>query len=85
MYTMVFIIMSKYDNWSSDLPSKPGHYWFYGWPFGDTSRDPEWNHIIVRKISNGVMVIREGHFWGGSAEKAKGLFVLINFPEPPNL
>lgn len=70
--------------WTTRWPSKPGFYWFYGWPYGETDREPEWNLIKVIQISNGILTVRDGHFWYKS-EGGIGKFCKVKFPDKPEL
>lgn len=49
-----------------------------------TLQEPELNHVTVHKISNGIMVCRDGHFWF-KAEGGIGLFLKIDLPEVPDV
>lgn len=54
--------------WTREWPTKPGVYWFYGWPYGKSEsgarvRAPEWNLVKVMKCSNGVITVRDGSPW----------------------
>jgi hypothetical protein len=79
--------MSK---WTKKWPTKPGRYWFFGWPYGrqweigGKFKKPELNCVNVWKVSNGIMLIREGSFWGES-EGSIGLFCVADLPELPDV
>jgi hypothetical protein len=80
--------MSK---WTKKWPTKPGRYWFYGWPFGDQQAGlsgkfikPELNCVKVWKVSNGIIHIREGSVWSES-EGGIGLFCEMDTPELPDV
>ncbi len=74
--------------WTEAWPTKPGMYWFYGWPYGKDEKNPEekpeLNLIEIRAISNGVMVIRSGQFWF-KREGGVGKFTEVDLPELPLL
>ena len=73
--------------WSKKCPTKPGFYWFFGWPYNEEKaegRKPELNSIHVTKISNGNMVTRSGAFWFPS-EMGEGLFIEAELPTLPNV
>jgi hypothetical protein len=65
--------------WSSNIPTNPGPYWFYGDPFSTHSQMTRLYFVWVRKVSNGNMYVAEGNFM----ENYKGLWQEIVLPEPP--
>ena len=71
--------------WQPIWPTKPGTYWFYGWPFGnDADHKPELNLVKIISVSNGVLTVREGTFWDKS-EGWKGVFIKAKLPKLPIL
>ena len=82
--------MKKATEWNRKWPTKPGHYWFFGWPYGVTENfdktpvAPELNHVRVMRVSNGVLTVRDGSFWS-QKEGGIGLFCKINIPAVPDL
>lgn len=75
-------------NWSKEWPTKPGFYWFFGWPYkGEMKREmkPELNSVRVHKISNGTMVTRSGAFWFRSEWGGAGRFIKAEIPSMPDL
>lgn len=76
--------------WTKKWPTKEGMYFFYGWPYGDTKDiggnpiAPELNYVKTMKVSNGMMIVREGNFWYKS-EGYIGLFAKIDDPELPDM
>lgn len=54
------------NEWTRDWPTEPGSYWFYGYRYGRVScgyeKDRELCSVVVKKISNGVMLIESGSF-----------------------
>lgn len=84
--------MSK---WTMKWPTKPGHYWFFGWPYGrqwsisGELEAPELNHVLVwekghTRGDKNPMCIRDGHFWF-KAERGIGLFLKFDPPELPDV
>ena len=75
------------EQWSNGWPSKPGKYWFYGWPYKEEKRErpPELHFVEVIKISNGLMVVRSGAFWFKSEWGGEGMFYEIDLPSLPDL
>lgn len=71
---------------STKWPTKEGYYWFYGFPYGidRLENKPSWSCVNVRKISNGVIFIRDGNFWYAS-EGAVGVFFPAEMPQTPSL
>jgi len=73
------------DNWTHKWPTEPGMYWFYGFcwrKMRDEPEEPEMYLVKVRKISNGLMCITDGHFIY-KAEGAEGMWLKAELPEPP--
>ena len=77
--------------WTTKWPTKPGRYWFYGWPYGNTEEvisknpiAPELNSVNIWKVSNGIAIVREGNFWAKS-EGGIGLFCEADVPELPDV
>ncbi len=72
--------------WTEEWPTEPGWYWFWGYPYGKKKskhdlgdNEPRLNIVRVAKISNGVMYVREGSFWGPS-KKVSGMFTKAILP-----
>lgn len=72
----------KEDVWSDKWPTKPGHYWFYGWPFGK-SGDLQVKLMSAEayKGGNAIMVVAEGAFLYRS--QAHGMFAPAYVPREP--
>jgi hypothetical protein len=80
--------MTKTWTWTKEWPTKPGWYWFYGWPYGrvelfDEGIEPELNVVNVWKVANGLAYIRNGNFWY-KEDKPVGLFCPMDVPELPS-
>jgi hypothetical protein len=79
--------MSK---WTTKWPKKNGLYWFYGWRYGRQYQlkgepiAPELSLVEARKISNGMMYVVRGIFWGPS-EGGIGLFCKADLPVLPDV
>lgn len=65
--------------WSSEWPTEPGRYWFYGYLWGEAK--PEMFMIEVWKISNGVSYVTKGTFI--YKNDAIGLWSRANVLLPP--
>jgi len=79
--------MKKYE-WSTEWPTEPGFYWFYGWPYKKEKErgiKPELNSIKVSKISNGVMITRSGAFWFREEWGGEGKFISAKMPALPDI
>lgn len=71
-------------NWTSEWPTTPGYYWFYGWCW------PGWRHERISKLlyveakrtSNRIAYVTEGHFLY-RAEGAEGVWQPVQAPELP--
>ncbi len=52
--------------WTTEFPTEPGTYWFYGYRYGKTScgreAKPEMMLVMANEVSNGLMVTAEGQF-----------------------
>jgi len=76
--------------WTKKWPTKPGLYWFYGWPWGRTKDvsfkpiDPELLSVRIMQVSNGVVYVIKGTFWYKS-EGAIGMFCKAELPELPDI
>jgi len=65
--------MSK-TKWTTEIPTEPGKYWFYGDPhYGGMGCDFKEDAVIdprdikmyltsIRKIANGIMIVTDGNF-----------------------
>ena len=71
-------------NWIYDWPIESGFYWFFGWCFRNRDRAPELHFVKVRKISNGMCYITNGHFLY-KAEGAEGVWQLVKLPILPTM
>lgn len=53
-------------NWTKEIPTKPGFYWFYGYPFGYYRGKPNGDErlivVEVNQISSGLMFVGLGTF-----------------------
>jgi hypothetical protein len=83
--------MGANTEWTSKWPTKPGRYWFYGWPYGrpyevisNKPIPPELNHVDVWKVSNGLAYVRDGNFWDKN-QGAVGLFIPAGLPVLPDV
>lgn len=73
------------DNWQHEWPTKSGMYWFYGFcwgKIGNKLEEPEMHLVDVRKISNGIMCVTNGHFLY-KAGGAEGVWLKAILPIPP--
>jgi len=62
--------------WTKDWPNEKGYFWFYGYRYGkETLGDknkPELLLVKVRKCSNSLVYITNGHFmYKSETEKAR--------------
>jgi len=52
------------EKWTTEFPTEPGTYWFYGYRYGKVSCghtcDPELMLVEVWEISNGLMYVASG-------------------------
>jgi len=69
-------------NWTSEWPTEPGHYWFYGWCFSDRDRPARFHYTTVGKTPRGVCYVADGYFLY-KAEGAEGVWQEVQFPELP--
>lgn len=67
------------NKWSKEWPTTEGSYWFYGFAFNN-DKNPSLNYVKFLKVSNGIIVIREGTFWS-KTEAGEGLFKKIPVPD----
>ncbi len=65
--------------WTEQWPTKPGYYWFYGWPFKDRDDKPKLHFVEVWK--EGAFVTN-GHFLYKS-EGGEGYWMPVETPTPP--
>ena len=76
--------------WKKEWPTKPGWYWFYGWPFGRDryfKDDPPRLCMVsvhINIINNRITYVRDGQFFY-KEECAVGLFKKAEVPDLPNL
>lgn len=73
--------------WSREWPVEPGAYWFYGWEFRSQIREnklPELHFVHVRRGSNCVMYVTNGHFLY-QEEGAEGVWMPVELPGLPQL
>lgn len=73
--------------WKKEWPTRPGHYWFYGWRFSrfDRKEKPELSLVVVRISGNKKpMYITHGHFMYRE-EGAEGLWQEVDLPKFPSL
>lgn len=52
-------------NWTTDKPTQPGYYWFYGWLWGKDrlhNEPPRFEQVIVKQVANGMVYIGCGTF-----------------------
>ena len=52
------------EQWTTEFPTEPGTYWFYGYRYGKiscgTANEPELVSVEVFKIANGMMCKADG-------------------------
>ena len=85
--------------WSTDAPTQPGYYWFFGDFMGGMGQDftdkatvePRMVLVEVHKVSNGFMAVAEGRFVPRRVfDKSKrnegyvGYWAPAELPEPPS-
>ena len=63
--------------WSSEYPTEPGWYWFFGRKYGEERYSL--GTVRVIPISNGIMYVLDGNFMYES-EGHKGVFSRIDEP-----
>ncbi len=70
--------------WTKEWPAKEGFYWFYGIPFKRwvDKYEPELHFVQVKKISNGICMITNGHFLY-KQEGAEGVWQEVELPKLP--
>ena len=84
--------MSK-TKWTTEIPTEPGKYWFYGDPYyGGMGRDFKEDAVVepndikmhlmsVWKIANGLMIVTGGSFYSAKTfrqrKAASGSFGLL--------
>src|SRR3989304_8275830 len=87
-------------NWTSTPPSEPGSYWLWGGDivgacgagYTDARKDkPKLHYVTIRKISNGLMAVADGHFIGLNRfnpskhyEGHVGYWKPVELPAPPS-
>ena len=69
-------------NWTTEWPTEPGHYWFYGWCFRDRDKPAKFHCVEVWKLQKGRAYVTDGHFLY-KAEGAEGVWQPVEFPELP--
>jgi len=69
------------NEWSKEIPQKPGLYWFIGCPWSSKKRDEknELHLVSVRKISNGYIYVADGSFMDNKI----GLWISVQLPKFP--
>ena len=76
------------NKWTTEFPTKPGKYWFYGYRFGKVScgllQKPELLYVQVRKIQNGFIYIANGQFMS-KHEVEEPHFQEVILPELPTM
>jgi len=80
--------------WTTEWPTEPGLYWFYGWCFGEIikfstkNKPPELHYVSVRLTGmppkQSPMYVTNGHFLY-KQEGAEGKWLKVELPELPNL
>jgi len=71
--------------WTTEWPTEPGMYWFYGYRYGkDNDEKPEMQLLEVSKIANGFMYIAEGNFMYKS-EVEEAHFQKAILPKAPKI
>ncbi|MFA5375886.1 MAG: hypothetical protein WC455_09105 [Dehalococcoidia bacterium] len=80
--------MSEKEQWSTEFPTEPGHYLFYGFRYGRVSCGykckPELMFMTVWNISGGLMYVADGQ----SIEKYEvedAHFLKAMLPELPEI
>jgi hypothetical protein len=71
--------------WSKTPPTKDGHYWFYGWPYGADNRPASWHLIETMVTPTGILYAIAGGFWDPTHQGAYGLFTPVTYPPTPEL
>lgn len=71
-------------DWSSEWPTEPGRYWFYGWrsTFAKNNSKPSLMMVNVRQVANSLMFITDGVFLY-KGEGAEGVFCSAIAPSLP--
>ena len=67
------------DNWSKEIPNKPGQYWFVGYAWAKNEEKKELYYVSVCQASNSLVFITCGNFM----ENKEGLWQKVFLPETP--
>lgn len=71
-----------FETWTTERPTEPGWYWFYGVRFKNNSKGLELLPARVVQVSNGTSLIVNGHF-GYKEEFGEFQFIKAKTPELP--
>lgn len=71
-------------NWTSEWPTEPGHYWFYGCRYAGRARPgrPYYVTVLERQTLGSVYYITCGDYLS-KAGGAEGVWQPVQFPELP--
>jgi len=69
-------------DWKKDWPTKPGHYWFYGWRFGNKSRHPEVGLCFAFQGGSSLTIKMDSHLI--LRNEAIGIWKPAQLPTPPD-
>lgn len=76
-------VLEDENEWTSDWPTEPGWYWFYGYKYGEARLSI--GTVSIKTISNGIMTVMDGHFMY-QQEGHVGVFQRIPTPViPPHI
>lgn len=71
--------------WTTEWPTEPGHYWFWGYPFKRSDRPDEMHLVRVYRVANGVANVTNGHFLYKAEARDGGRWAPATLPEPPGI
>ena len=69
-------------NWTTEWPTRPGHYWLYGWRFRDRGKPARFHHVEVQKLQRGLVYLTNGYCLY-KVQGAGGIWQPVEFPELP--
>ena len=72
------------DRWTTEWPTAPGDYWFYGWCFRNRKHVAELNFVKARPTRNSLCLVTNGHFLYRE-EGGYGMWLSARLPYLPEL
>ena len=70
--------------WTTEWPTEPGWYWFFGFRFKSRDRPPELATVRVHKTMKGVARVGGASFMY-RGEGDHGVWAKLDTPEPPSI